>query len=119
MPRPANLSKLSVDELIKMRDDISGVLSSKAALLRKELASLGDNIPDGVATIPGLRKGTKLGKVPPKYRGPDGETWAGRGGMPVWMRDAMKGGKTRDDFLIAKPKGAAKKGKRGRPKKKG
>jgi len=29
MPRPANLSKLSVDALLKMRNDIAAVLSSK------------------------------------------------------------------------------------------
>jgi DNA-binding protein H-NS len=57
-------------------------------------------------------------KVPPKYRGPNGETWAGRGATPVWMRDAMKGGKKRDDFLIAKANGNSAPKKLGRPKKK-
>src|SRR3954463_6294985 len=102
MPRPANLSKLSVDDLIKMRDDITAVLSSKAAALRNELAALGGNVADGVRSVVGLRRGTKLGKVPAKYRGPNGETWAGRGAEPVWMRDAIKKGKKRENFLIDK-----------------
>src|SRR4051794_25366354 len=103
MPRPANLSKLSVEALIRMRNDISGVLSSKAALLRKELAYLGETVADtGREMIRGLKKGTKLGKVAPKYRGPKGETWAGRGAEPVWMREATKKGKKREDFLIEK-----------------
>ena len=121
MPRPANLSKLSVAELIKMRNDISGVLSSKAALLRKELAYLGESVADAGRSMIGSSRSTLAGsKVPPKYKGPNGELWAGRGAEPVWMREAIKKGKKRDDFLIdksAKTKGA-KKGKRGRPKKK-
>jgi hypothetical protein len=30
--------------------------------------------------------------------------------MPLWMREAMKGDKKREDFLIAKPNGAPKSG---------
>src|SRR5262249_28578487 len=41
-------------------------------------------------------------KVPPKYRGPSGETWAGRGAKPRWLVAAIKGGKKPDDFLIDK-----------------
>jgi DNA-binding protein H-NS len=41
-------------------------------------------------------------KVPPKYRSPSGETWAGRGARPRWMVEALKRGKKADDFLIDK-----------------
>jgi DNA-binding protein H-NS len=44
-------------------------------------------------------------KVPPKYRSPSGETWAGRGARPRWLVAALKRGKKADDFLIKrKPK---------------
>jgi len=43
------------------------------------------------------------GKVPPKYRGPSGETWAGRGAKPRWLVAAIKDGKKIDQFLIDKP----------------
>jgi DNA-binding protein H-NS len=46
-------------------------------------------------------------KVAPKYRGPNGETWAGRGARPRWMTEQMKQGKKPDDFLIAKGRAAA------------
>jgi DNA-binding protein H-NS len=46
-------------------------------------------------------------KVAPKYRGPNGETWAGRGARPRWMTEQMKQGKKPDDFLIGKPGRAA------------
>jgi DNA-binding protein H-NS len=41
-------------------------------------------------------------RVPPKYRGPSGETWAGRGAKPRWLVAAIKGGKKLEDFLIDK-----------------
>jgi DNA-binding protein H-NS len=91
MPRPANLSKLSVEELVRMRNDISGVLSSKAALLRKELAFLGESVAAASRALMPKKRGSLAGtKVPAKYRGPKGELWAGRGAEPLWMRDAIK-----------------------------
>ena len=36
----------------------------------------------------------KSGTVPPKYRGPNGETWTGRGRQPKWLGD------NREDYLI-------------------
>jgi DNA-binding protein H-NS len=41
-------------------------------------------------------------KVAPKYRGPGGLTWAGRGLMPIWLRQAVAKGKKKEDFLIKK-----------------
>jgi DNA-binding protein H-NS len=40
--------------------------------------------------------------VPPKYRGPSGETWAGRGARPRWLVAAIKEGKKLEIFLIDK-----------------
>jgi DNA-binding protein H-NS len=41
-------------------------------------------------------------KVAPKYRGPSGETWAGRGARPRWLVAAIKEGQKLEDFLIDK-----------------
>jgi DNA-binding protein H-NS len=41
-------------------------------------------------------------KAEPKYRGPDGETWAGRGLPPKWLTALEKKGKKREQFLIAR-----------------
>ena len=108
MPKQ-NLASLSVDALLKLRDDIGRVLSEKGDELKGQLARLGDwGSSGGRAAI--TRKGrrsTKGRKVAAKYRGPNGETWAGRGARPRWMQEAIKGGAKPDDFLIAKPAGAA------------
>jgi DNA-binding protein H-NS len=39
--------------------------------------------------------------VPPKYRGPQGETWTGRGLMPKWLATLVAQGQTKESFLIA------------------
>ena len=106
------LTSMSVDALLKLRQQIGAILSDKASLLKKELAALGDDFEPSRRPM----RGSALAgiKVPPKYRGPNGQTWAGRGAQPVWLREALKGGKKKiDDFLIANGSG-----KRGRPKKK-
>lgn len=41
--------------------------------------------------------------VAPKYRGPDGQTWSGRGLMPRWLAALVAQGQSRDQFLIGSP----------------
>jgi DNA-binding protein H-NS len=101
-----NLASLSVDALLKLRDEIGSVLSQKADALKKQLASLGaDYGGGGRRGIYGKKRKSLAGrKVAPKYRDPKSKmTWAGRGARPVWMREAMKEGKKPEDFLISRP----------------
>lgn len=39
--------------------------------------------------------------VAAKYRGPNGETWSGRGLMPKWLATLIASGLTKEAFLIA------------------
>jgi DNA-binding protein H-NS len=39
--------------------------------------------------------------VAAKYRGPNGETWSGRGLMPRWMASLVASGRTKEEFAIA------------------
>jgi DNA-binding protein H-NS len=64
----------------------------------------------GVRGIRGVSK-LKGKKVPAKYRGPQGETWAGRGARPRWLAEAIKAGESPEDFLIEKPSVVARKEK--------
>jgi DNA-binding protein H-NS len=109
-----NLTAMSVDALLKLRNDIGAALSKKADALKKQLSSLGEDFAEvGRIARYGKRK-TGTAKVAPKYRDEKtGVTWAGRGAQPVWLREALKTGKKPEDFLIAKPaKKAAKKTRR-------
>lgn len=38
--------------------------------------------------------------VPPKYRGPDGKTWSGRGLTPRWLAALITQGRAKEEFAI-------------------
>lgn len=42
----------------------------------------------------------KDAKVAAKYRGPNGETWSGRGSMPRWLAKLVADGKDKDSYLL-------------------
>jgi DNA-binding protein H-NS len=110
MARPSKLASMSVEALIKMRDDIGAVLSRKADSLKKELAALGSDYAEvGRIAIYGKKSKTLAGrKVAPKYRDPKtGETWSGRGAPARWLTAYEKQGKKRESFLIDKSRAAA------------
>jgi DNA-binding protein H-NS len=105
-----NLASMSVDQLLKLRDEIITALTRKATELQQQLSRLSGGAAGG-ASGRGRRGPRKGHKVPPKYRGPGGETWSGRGLRPRWLAAALKGGRKLDDFLIGKGS-SAKSGRR-------
>lgn len=106
MKRPA-LKSLSLEDLVKLRDNVAALMTKQARAARAELESK-------LAALGGLgvgkggggrkRRGSALKgrKVPPKYRNPKkrSETWAGRGAMPLWLRAQIKAGKKLEHFAI-------------------
>src|SRR4051794_28261961 len=93
MPKGStSLAAMSVEALLKLRDDIGTMLTSKTHELRRQLQRL-----EGTSSERGKRGGrrahpTKGSKLAAKYRGPDGETWAGRGARPRWLQTLLKQG---------------------------
>jgi|SRR3954471_14876966 DNA-binding protein H-NS len=118
MTMTLNLKKLSVDELLILRDRINAMLESRVVRERRELearlqrlqrfkpvGSEPGNNKSSPATVrkPAKSKNMKQTKtVAPKYRNPENpdETWAGRGHRPRWMRAMMDGGKDLEYFRI-------------------
>jgi len=100
----SKLGSMSVDALLKLRDDIGLMLRHKGRQLQSQLHRLGASGGSRDDRERGSRKGVK---VAPKYRGPNGETWAGRGATPKWLAGLMKQGHKRDEFLIARPASGA------------
>ena len=103
MARTTNLRNMDVAQLLELRKRIDATLLQKRGDLEKQLRELG-TLTDG-ARVGRDRRGVsalKGIKVAAKYRGPSGESWAGRGQKPNWLVAAMKdSGKKLDDFLIA------------------
>ena len=110
MPK-VNLSRMTVEALMDLRERVEGLLSERHAELQEQLERMDRAI--AVVSSRGGQGGSALKgkKVPPRYRSPSGETWAGRGAKPRWLVAAIKGGKKLDDFLIDK---SARKGRRKR-----
>jgi len=108
-----NLSRMTVEALMDLRQRVDEMLLEHRAELEKQLEKMGMAIAvvSGARVVRGGGSALKGRKVPPKYRGPSGETWAGRGAKPRWLVAAIKGGKKLDDFLIDK---SARKGRRKR-----
>jgi DNA-binding protein H-NS len=95
-----NLSGMSVEALMDLQKRIDEMLLERRAELQKQLERIA--VVGGARVVGGGGSALKGKKVPPKYRGPSGETWAGRGARSRWLVAAIKGGKKLDDFLIDK-----------------
>lgn len=48
----------------------------------------------------GIKFKKKTRTLAPKYLGPQGECWAGRGKIPQWLKVQMENGKKLEDFRI-------------------
>jgi DNA-binding protein H-NS len=100
-----NLGSMSVEDLLKLRGDIGKVLSQKAIQLEAQLSKLGGEVGGGRR---GRQSAMKGRKVPAKYRDKAGNTWAGRGAQPVWLREKLKAGAKLEDFAVQKTAAARK-----------
>jgi DNA-binding protein H-NS len=113
-----SLGSMSVEALLKLRDDIGKVLNQKAVQLEAQLSRLGGEVGSGRR---GRQSAMKGRKVPAKYRDKEGHTWAGRGAQPVWLREKLKAGAKLEDFAVQKTaasrKASPRKAKKRRRKK--
>ena len=116
-----NLKKMSFNELVVLRDRVQAELSRKIdaerGALQKQIDALAKLEAGGSRTMNGTgaakvrrvrgsvaktSKAPNAKKLAPKYRGPDGETWSGRGLAPRWLTTLEAGGKKRESYLIKK-----------------
>jgi DNA-binding protein H-NS len=97
-----NLSGMTVEALMNLREQVDETLLNRRAEIEKQLERMDTAIVVVARRRVVGRSVLKGRKVPPKYRGPSGETWAGRGAKPRWLVAAIKRGKKLDDFLIDK-----------------
>jgi DNA-binding protein H-NS len=107
-----NLASMSVDALLKLRGDIEKTLSRKAAQLKEQLSRLGNE----TGGYKKRSRGSSLRgrKVAIKYRDKSGNTWAGRGAQPIWLREKLKAGAKLEDFAVHKNVASRKKSKKRR-----
>ena len=76
------------------------------ARVREEAAALDLKPEDLFGRVAATRKPSSAtrprgkGTVPAQFRGPDGETWSGRGRLPVWLTALEAQGRRREEFRI-------------------
>ena len=72
--------------------------------LGKRRSAKGKGKVKGKVAVPGKRAASTVKKasspVPAKFRGPQGETWTGRGLMPRWLAALVAQGQLKEDFAI-------------------
>ena len=85
-----NLASMSVEALFKLRDDVAEAIGKRAADLRRQLSQLTGSKPDRAVK---KSKGRKGKKVAPQFRSKKDPNvvWSGRGALPRWMKEEMKG----------------------------
>ncbi len=78
-------------------------LSNVIADIKAKMKQYGITVADlgGAASAGGRKAGKSKSVAAPKYRGPNGELWAGGPGRkPQWVRDALAAGKDLDSYKI-------------------
>lgn len=110
----ASLKRLADAAAAKFQNRKQGELKSLVSGWLADAEAVGYGINEVMAELrsrqPG-QAGTKRGRAPradkgataaPKYQGPQGELWSGRGQPPKWMKPLLAAGKKKEDFLISK-----------------
>ena len=108
----ADLSQMSMDELLKYQADIAAAMEEKKAdelksvqaellLLDHKAQQLGSS---ALELLGGKGGKSQKAKATPKYAHPENpaETWSGRGRQPVWMKEYVENGGDKDNLLIKK-----------------
>jgi DNA-binding protein H-NS len=80
-----DLSGMTVEALMDLRKRVDEMFHERRAEIETQLERMGIIAVVGSArAVRGGGSTLKGRKVPTKYRGPSGETWAGRGARPRW-----------------------------------
>ena len=93
-----------IAQLQKQAEQIKATEHANAVQdIKSKMAAYGITIADLQGS--GKPRATKVsGKsgtpAPIKYRGPNGETWTGRGLMPRWLAGQVAQGKSKESFAV-------------------
>jgi DNA-binding protein H-NS len=109
MPRTATakLSTMTIDALLQLRSQIDHQLAEHRQNLQAQLSRL-----TGTASITSSspsRPSNKGLKIAPKYRGPKGEAWAGRGLRPRWLAALIRQRHKLEEYAVATQAASRKK----------
>jgi DNA-binding protein H-NS len=89
----------------KRRDRLEGAKTDLLAEFRDRAGQMGLSLETLLSTPAPTEKARKSrkdagGNLPVKYRGPNGETWSGRGRLPKWLHVMEAEGRNREEFKV-------------------
>jgi DNA-binding protein H-NS len=103
-------NRLSVPDLVRLQEIAEAKRQEKFEAakqqvieeMRAKLADMGVAPDEVVVSISSPRRTRRDSgaRLPVKYRGPQGETWSGRGFVPNWLRLLEEQGHNREEFLV-------------------
>jgi DNA-binding protein H-NS len=74
-------------------------LEDTIADIKNKMQAYGITAQDlGFASATGKRAAAPKSTKSPKYRGPNGQAYSGRGPRPKWLKEALANGKKIEDF---------------------
>lgn len=94
----AQAQKLMAQAEQARKDELSSVIAD----IKAKMKQFGITVADlGGAVVGGKKAGQSKSSAPAKFRGPNGELWAGGPGRkPEWVRAVLASGKSIEDFRI-------------------
>lgn len=90
------IAKLQKEADLAREIEVDGVIAE----IKSKIAEYGLTAKDlGFSGAEQVKIKTKA-PTPAKYRSPEGQEWSGRGREPLWLKEAVSSGKSKEDFLI-------------------
>ena len=102
MAKSPEYDAMSIDELKAIQSAVQAALDAKIEARRQELLAELNSLGGAPAPVrkPREANGDARAAVKPMFRGPNGETWAGRGQSPKWLVALESTGRNREEFRI-------------------
>lgn len=90
-----------IEELMKQKAELEAQIQSEKATviesIRAQMKRYGITVTDlGAASA----KRTNRAPLPARYKGPNGETWSGRGARPRWLTALLAEGRSIEEFAV-------------------
>ena len=96
----AQADALMAQAELARKSELAAVISDIKAKI-KEFGLTASDLGLGPAGASAAKKTKSASKLPAKYRGPNGELWAGGPGRkPEWVRAVLAAGKSIEDYRI-------------------
>lgn len=96
--------KAQAEALMQQAEDVrKKEIAAVVADIKIKMQEYGISAADLGFAGTGRRAGKRAGSGLPsvvRYRGPNGETWSGMGRQPIWMKEALEQGKSKEDFAV-------------------